>query len=178
MPSDVAGVSFGNAAVARERSPEFAPGQYFGLPEATGPFPPNGLAPGNSVDLAAVADTSPFDPAVSADSGDFWAISVDPNATYSPLNLAPGESGTITIKTQRDGDGVLVQIGDDGPGIPPEVREHVFDAFFTTKEVGKGTGVGLELARRIVVDRHDGSISVDSEPGRTTFSVRLQFKQH
>jgi hypothetical protein len=100
---DVAGVSFGNAAVARERSPELAPGQYFGLPEATGPFPPNGLPPGNSVDLAAVADTSPFDSAVSADSGDFWELSVDPNATFSPLNLAPGETGTITLTITPSG---------------------------------------------------------------------------
>jgi signal transduction histidine kinase len=88
-----------------------------------------------------------------------------------------GASGTITIATRRDGDCAIVDVTDDGPGIPPEVREHIFDSFFTTKEVGKGTGMGLEVARRIVVDRHDGSIAVDSEPGRTTFHVSLPFKQ-
>jgi signal transduction histidine kinase len=90
---------------------------------------------------------------------------------------ALGESGTITIATRRDGDCALVEISDDGPGIPPEIRERIFDSFFTTKEVGKGTGMGLELARRIVVDGHDGSLTVDSEPGHTTFHVWLPFNQ-
>ena len=90
---------------------------------------------------------------------------------------ALGESGTVTIATQRDGDCAVVEISDDGPGIPAELRERIFDSFFTTKQVGKGTGLGLQNARRIVVDRHDGSISVDSEPGRTTFRVRLPFAQ-
>ena len=65
------------------------------------------------------------------------------------------------------------EIGDDGPGIAPEAREHVFDDFFTTKDVGKGTGLGLATARRIVVDRHGGALTVESAPGRTVFSVRL-----
>jgi signal transduction histidine kinase len=90
---------------------------------------------------------------------------------------ALGASGTITITTRRDGPCALVEIADDGPGIPPEVRDRMFDAFFTTKDVGKGTGMGLEVARRIVVDRHDGSLTVDSEPGRTVFHVWLPFKQ-
>ena len=78
---------------------------------------------------------------------------------------ALGERGTITIATRRDGDCAVVEISDDGPGIPEEIRERIFDSFFTTKVVGKGTGIGLETARRIVVDRHDGSLTVDSEPG-------------
>jgi signal transduction histidine kinase len=90
---------------------------------------------------------------------------------------ALGESGTITIATARDGDCAIVEISDDGPGIPADLRERIFDSFFTTKEVGKGTGLGLQNARRIVVDRHDGSIAVRSEPGSTTFTVRLPFKQ-
>ncbi|MEY2440905.1 MAG: hypothetical protein QOJ46_331 [bacterium] len=89
---------------------------------------------------------------------------------------ALGDAGTITIATRRDGQCAIVEVSDDGPGIPPEVREHVFDSFFTTKDVGKGTGMGLEVARRIVVDRHDGSITVASKPGRTTFEVSLPFK--
>jgi signal transduction histidine kinase len=83
------------------------------------------------------------------------------------------ERGTITIRTRRDGPSVLVEVSDDGPGIPAEALTHVFDPFFTTKEVGQGTGLGLDVARRIVVDRHDGSLTVDSEPGATTFRVRL-----
>jgi signal transduction histidine kinase len=86
---------------------------------------------------------------------------------------AVGERGTITVVTKQDGDCALVEIIDDGPGIPPEVRERVFEDFFTTKDVGHGTGLGLATARRIVVDRHDGSINVWSEPGRTAFKVWL-----
>jgi signal transduction histidine kinase len=90
---------------------------------------------------------------------------------------ALGESGTIAIATRRDSGCALVEISDDGPGIPPELQERVFDSFFTTKAVGRGTGLGLETARRIVVDRHEGSLTLDSEPGRTTLSVRLPFSQ-
>jgi signal transduction histidine kinase len=90
---------------------------------------------------------------------------------------ALGESGTIEISTRREDGCALVEISDDGPGIPPELHERVFDSFFTTKAVGQGTGLGLETARRIVVDRHDGSLKVSSKPGRTTFSVRLPFGQ-
>jgi signal transduction histidine kinase len=89
---------------------------------------------------------------------------------------ALGESGTITIATRRDGGCVEIDISDDGPGIPAEISERVFDSFFTTKEVGHGTGLGLATARRIVVDRHDGALSVDSAPGRTTFRVRLPIR--
>ncbi len=86
---------------------------------------------------------------------------------------ALGERGTITIATRRDGPCVRVDVGDDGPGIPAEVRERVFDPFFTTKDVGQGTGLGLDTVRRIVVERHQGSIDFDSEPGRTVFHVWL-----
>jgi signal transduction histidine kinase len=86
---------------------------------------------------------------------------------------ALGEQGTITVTTRRDGDCAEVAIGDDGPGISEEMTRRIFDPFFTTKEIGSGTGLGLATARRIVVDRHNGSLSVQSAPGRTTFLVRL-----
>ncbi|HLM86506.1 MAG TPA: ATP-binding protein [Solirubrobacteraceae bacterium] len=86
---------------------------------------------------------------------------------------ALGERGTITISTRGEARAVLVDIADDGPGIPAEVRAHIFDPFFTTKEVGAGTGLGLDAARRIVTERHRGTIAVDSEPGRTVFHVWL-----
>jgi signal transduction histidine kinase len=86
---------------------------------------------------------------------------------------ALGDSGTITISTRRENSCAIVEVIDDGPGIAPENRDHVFDSFFTTKDVGAGTGLGLATARRIVVDRHDGSLTFDSEPGRTTFHVSL-----
>jgi signal transduction histidine kinase len=86
---------------------------------------------------------------------------------------ALGERGTITIATRLDGNCAVVEITDDGRGIAPELVERIFDPFFTTKDVGEGTGLGLATARRIVVDRHDGSLTVESRPGRTTFRVRL-----
>ena len=86
---------------------------------------------------------------------------------------AVGERGTITIATRRDGSCARVDVTDDGPGIPRDVRDRLYEAFFTTKDVGRGTGLGLATVRRIVVDRHDGSLTFDSEPGRTTFHVDL-----
>jgi signal transduction histidine kinase len=90
---------------------------------------------------------------------------------------ALNEGGTITIATRAEGDCAVVEISDDGPGIPEDVAARIFDPFFTTKEVGQGTGLGLATARRIVVDRHDGSLTLDSTPVRTTFCVRLPFSQ-
>jgi len=82
--------------------------------------------------------------------------------------------GVITVRTLRDGDWVEVRIGDTGAGIPDTVRHRIFDPFFTTKEVGKGTGQGLTIARSIVVDKHGGAISFETEIGKgTTFIVRL-----
>jgi signal transduction histidine kinase len=86
---------------------------------------------------------------------------------------ALGERGTITIRTRSDGGYAIVEVADDGPGIPDDVREKIFDPFFTTKDVGFGTGLGLATARQIVVERHEGELSVDSRPGATTFRVKL-----
>jgi len=91
---------------------------------------------------------------------------------------ALGEQGTITIRTSSDNGCAVIEISDDGPGIPEDVRERIFDPFFTTKDVGLGTGLGLATARQIVVNRHDGSLVVESEPGHTTFRARLPLTQH
>jgi signal transduction histidine kinase len=81
--------------------------------------------------------------------------------------------GTLTIRTQVSPQRVVVEIGDDGHGMDPATAERAFQAFFTTKEVGKGTGLGLDIARRIVVERHGGEIDIASEPGRTVVRVTL-----
>jgi hypothetical protein len=94
---DVLGGSFGDASFATLIAPEIAPGFFFALPEATGPFPAGGVGRGATVNLAAVANTNPFDSAVSASSGDVWAQSVNASAPYTPLSLAPGGSGSITL---------------------------------------------------------------------------------
>ncbi|MGH2945980.1 MAG: ATP-binding protein [Solirubrobacteraceae bacterium] len=85
----------------------------------------------------------------------------------------PNEQGTILIRTARDGDTVVISIGDSGDGIPPEIRGRIFDPFFTTKEVGRGSGQGLAIARAIV-DKHAGTLALDTELGAgTTFTIRL-----
>ncbi len=81
--------------------------------------------------------------------------------------------GRLTIHTTCEGDGILVEIGDDGPGIPPDVQSHLFEPFFTTKGVGQGTGLGLDTSRKIVIDHHHGDIRAVSQSGDTRFQVRL-----
>ena len=82
-------------------------------------------------------------------------------------------SGRLRISTRADGDHVLVELADTGPGMPEDVAARAFEAFFTTKDVGKGTGLGLDIARRIVVERHGGSIEYLREGGESVFRVRL-----
>ncbi|MDP9022306.1 MAG: ATP-binding protein [Actinomycetota bacterium] len=81
-------------------------------------------------------------------------------------------SGRITISTRWDGERVVAEITDDGPGIPSQIRSRIFQPFFTTKPPGQGTGLGLHTVYNTVA-RHGGDIGLDSEPGRTTFTVRL-----
>jgi signal transduction histidine kinase len=86
---------------------------------------------------------------------------------------AVGGSGRIWIRTSREPGRLLVEIADDGPGVPEDARPHVFEPFFTTKDVGEGTGLGLDIARRIVAGNHKGDIRLLSRPGDTRFQVRL-----
>lgn len=80
--------------------------------------------------------------------------------------------GSVGVRAFRDGEAVVVEVSDDGPGMPPEIKGHVFEPFFTTKEVGSGAGLGLDVARRVVVGR-GGDISVETGPEGTRFAVRL-----
>jgi signal transduction histidine kinase len=82
-------------------------------------------------------------------------------------------TGKICIGTSLEDDQLVVEIVDNGPGIPPEVQAHLFEPFFTTKSVGTGTGLGLVISNRIVGDRHGGEIEFESRPGETRFKVRL-----
>jgi signal transduction histidine kinase len=81
--------------------------------------------------------------------------------------------GTLRLVTRCDGDDVVVEVVDSGAGMTPAVAARAFEAFYTTKDVDRGTGLGLDIARRIVVERHHGSITVDSRPGETVMRVRL-----
>ena len=85
-----------------------------------------------------------------------------------------GQMGQIRICTRQDGDWVLIDITDSGTGIPQSIRGRIFDLFFTTKEVGKGSGQGLAIARSIIVDKHRGSLTFKTAEGfGTTFMIRL-----
>ncbi|HEX6903785.1 MAG TPA: ATP-binding protein [Thermoanaerobaculia bacterium] len=81
--------------------------------------------------------------------------------------------GTLTLRTSRFKDNVLVEVMDTGPGIPKDAQRRIFEPFFTTKSVGEGTGLGLDIARRIVTRRHNGEIRFESQPGKTLFEVWL-----
>jgi signal transduction histidine kinase len=85
---------------------------------------------------------------------------------------AMGGTGVLRVRASRDDDCVVVEIGDNGPGIPPDIQPHIFEPFFTTKAVGEGTGLGLDTVQRIV-KKHRGTIQVDSKPGDTRFQVWL-----
>ncbi len=86
---------------------------------------------------------------------------------------AVGEGGTITLQIGHDAEAAYVDVIDDGPGVPEELQGRVFEPFFTTKGVGEGTGMGLDIANRIVRQRHRGSLQLTSSPGYTRFRVRL-----
>jgi signal transduction histidine kinase len=94
------------------------------------------------------------------------------NLIDNALQAMDGQ-GTLTLRTSLDGDHVRVEVGDTGPGIPEALRQRIFEPFFTTKPVGQGTGLGLDISYRIVVARHGGDLTVESQPGDTRFVVRL-----
>lgn len=103
-------------------------------------------------------------------------LNVIVNAAHAIGDVVAGteQKGKIEIRTRQDGDWAVIEVADTGSGIPEESREHIFDPFYTTKEVGRGTGQGLAIARNVVADKHGGTISVASEVGKgTTFTIRL-----
>ncbi len=93
------------------------------------------------------------------------------NLIDNALDAVP-ESGRVEVVAALDSRRVVVRIADNGPGIPAEIRERIFDPFFTTKPAGQGTGLGLDIVRRLV-QHNDGEIAVESQPGRTEFQVTL-----
>ncbi len=93
-----------------------------------------------------------------------WANLVD--------NALDAAAGTVAVTASSHGPSVIVRVADDGPGVPTEIQKRIFDPFFTTKAPGEGTGLGLDTARRLVI-QHKGDITVESAPGRTEFVVTL-----
>ena len=84
-----------------------------------------------------------------------------------------GEKGEITISGRPDGNYAVVEIEDNGPGIPNDVQGQLFDPFFTTKPPGKGMGLSLSTSYSIVTEKHNGELTVESRPGATRFTVKL-----
>jgi signal transduction histidine kinase len=106
-------------------------------------------------------------PVYAAELNQVWTNLID-----NAVQAMNGE-GTLTVRTALDRDQLLVEIGDTGPGVPPEIRERIFEPFFTTKPVGEGTGLGLDISWRVVVNKHHGDLRVESVPGDTRFQVHL-----
>ncbi|MGH3767389.1 MAG: ATP-binding protein [Pseudonocardiaceae bacterium] len=109
----------------------------------------------------------PAVPAYPAELNQVWTNLIDNAAD------AMEGTGTLTVRTARDGEFALVEISDTGSGVPPEIAKRIFEPFFTTKPVGQGTGLGLDVSWRVVVNRHHGDLQLHSHPGATRFQVRL-----
>ena len=106
-------------------------------------------------------------PAYAAELNQVWTNLID-NAV-----AAMNGEGTLTIRTSRDDGWAVISICDTGPGVAEEIRGRIFEPFFTTKPVGEGTGLGLDISWRIVINKHHGDLSLESAPGDTRFVVRL-----
>lgn len=119
--------------------------------------------------IAVAVDVAPDLPRVRGFAGELnqiWANLID-NALD-----AVAEAGRVEISATHEGSGVVVRVVDNGAGIPPDVRARMFEPFFTTKPVGQGTGLGLDIVRRLVL-HNNAQIEVVSVPGRTEFRVSL-----
>ncbi|WP_410615839.1 ATP-binding protein [Amycolatopsis sp. lyj-109] len=106
-------------------------------------------------------------PAYPAELNQVWTNIID-----NALGAMKGE-GTLTLRTWRVDDQIRIEVRDTGPGIPADIKPRIFEPFFTTKPVGEGTGLGLDISWKIVVERHQGDLRVESEPGNTRFEVCL-----
>jgi signal transduction histidine kinase len=111
--------------------------------------------------------TLPAVPVYAAELNQVWTNLID-NAI-----AAMDGRGTLTIRTRRVNDHAEIVIGDTGPGVPDDIKSRIFEPFFTTKAFGEGTGLGLDISRRIVVNKHHGDVTVESTPGDTRFRVSL-----
>jgi signal transduction histidine kinase len=127
-----------------------------------------GAALGEGIEVRRVLDdTLPRIQASGSELNRVWTNLID-NAIS-----AMGDAGELEVSTSQEDGHIVVRITDSGPGIPEEVRDRLFDPFVTTKPVGEGTGLGLNISRNIVVMKHGGQIDFESRPGRTCFLVRL-----
>jgi signal transduction histidine kinase len=120
--------------------------------------------------ITVVRDYGASVPAIDAHAGELnqvWTNLID-----NAIDAMDGK-GTLRVSTRAGQGHVDIEVSDTGRGMPPEVAARAFEPFYTTKDVGQGTGLGLDIARRIVTERHGGTITIESRPGRTVLRVRL-----
>lgn len=120
--------------------------------------------------ITVVRDYDPGVPEIEAYAGELnqvWTNLID-----NAIDAMDG-AGTLRLVTRAERDDVVIEVCDTGPGMPPEVAARAFETFYTTKEAGRGTGLGLDIAQRIIVERHGGTITIDSQPGDTVLRVRI-----
>lgn len=122
----------------------------------------------------AYADDLPRIEAFGGELNQVWTNLID-NALYA-VSGPHKTGGRLIVRANPTESGVVVEIEDNGPGIPEEIRSRIFDSFFTTKPPGSGTGLGLDISRNIVIHHHGGNLTVDSQPGRTVFRVELPLR--
>ena len=131
------------------------------------------LGPRIEQGVTVVRDYAPDVPRIDAMAGELnqaWTNLID-----NALDAIAG-AGTLRVSARAAEGGVVVEIADTGPGMSKEVQAHAFEPFYTTKEIGKGTGLGLDITRRIIAERHGGDITIESRPGDTVVRVRLPLR--
>jgi signal transduction histidine kinase len=124
--------------------------------------------------ITVVRSYAPDAPRVEANPGQLNQVWT--NLLDNALDAMDG-SGELRVATSLDGSALVVEVGDTGGGMSPEVARRAFEPFFTTKGVDKGTGLGLDVSRRIVVENHHGQIAIESQPGHTVVRIRLPLRQ-
>jgi signal transduction histidine kinase len=130
-----------------------------------------------------VTDLDPALPLVPCQAGEFNQVILNllingAHTINDVISQMEGDKGKITISTRVEGEWVEVRIADTGTGISEAVRDKIFDPFFTTKEVGKGTGQGLAIAHDIIVNKHGGTLTFETELGKgTTFVIKLPLQR-
>jgi signal transduction histidine kinase len=115
-------------------------------------------------------------PRISAYGGELnqvWTNIID-----NGIDVIGERHGNILLRKKRENNNIVVEISDDGPGIPQNIQSRIFEQFLTIKGVGKGTGLGLSISYRIIVEMHKGNISFISKPGDIRFEIRLPMKNH
>jgi signal transduction histidine kinase len=133
------------------------------------------LSPALGTDIMVVRDYDPLLPGVPCYPGELTqAFTHIVSNGIDAMRSGDSDGRTLTVRTGMTGDGIHVEMTDTGPGIEPAICDRIFDPFFTTKPVGEGAGLGLNIAWRIVVNRHGGTLTVRSTPGDTRFTVTLR----